>query len=190
MTLLPNPRTFLFSRRRFLRGLATSFVLPSFSRLARALPETVYPFEEISPAASGITWKHTAGKSPQKYLPETTGAGCAFLDYDNDGWMDIYLVNSGQCDFFNPNPPLRNALYRNNRDGTFTDVTEKAGVAAGGYGQGVAVGDYDGDGFPRLLRYPIRQKHSLSQQWRRYFHRCNRESRRRRSGMVRKRRVV
>ena len=77
-------------------------------------------------------------------------AGCAFLDYDNDGWMDIYLVNSGKCDFYNPNPPLRNALYRNNRDGTFTDVTEKAGVAAGGYGQGVAVGDYDGDGFPDL----------------------------------------
>jgi len=52
------------------------------------------------------------------------------LDYDNDGWMDIYLVNSGKCDFFTPDPPLRNALYRNNRDGTFTDVTEKAGVAA------------------------------------------------------------
>jgi enediyne biosynthesis protein E4 len=95
-------------------------------------------------------WKHTAGKSPQKYLPETTGAGCAFLDYDNDGWMDIYLVNSGKSDFYDPNPPLRNALYRNNRDGTFTDVTEKAGVTAGGYGQGVAVGDYDGDGFPDL----------------------------------------
>src|SRR5256885_16513160 len=61
--------------------------------------------------------------------------------------MDIYLVNSGKCDFFTPNAPLRNALYKNNRDGTFTDVTEKAGVAAGGFGQGVAVGDYDGDGF-------------------------------------------
>jgi hypothetical protein len=72
------------------------------------------------------------------------------LDYDNDGWMDIYLVNSGKCDFFNPDPLLRNALCRNNRDGTFTDVTMKAGVAAGGYGQGVAVGDYDGDGFPDL----------------------------------------
>jgi enediyne biosynthesis protein E4 len=84
------------------------------------------------------------------YLPETTGAGCGFLDYDNDGWMDIYLVNSGVCDFYTPPTPLRNALYRNNRDGTFTDVTEKAGVAGGGYGQGVAVGDYDGDGFPDL----------------------------------------
>jgi hypothetical protein len=84
-------------------------------------------------------------------LPETSGAGCAFLDYDNDGWMDIYLVNSGKCDFYNPPRPLRNALYRNNRDGTFTDVTEKAGVAGGGYGMGVAVGDYDGDGLPDLF---------------------------------------
>ena len=83
--------------------------------------------KKSQPPASHITWVHTAGKSPQKYLPETTGAGCAFLDYDNDGWMDIYLVNSGKCDFYNPDPPLRNALYRNNRDGTFTDVTEKAG---------------------------------------------------------------
>ena len=116
----------------------------------RALPDAVYPFNEISPAVSGITWVHTAGKSPERYLPETTGAGCAFLDYDNDGWMDIYLVNSGKCDFLNPNPPLRNALYRNNRDGTFTDVTEKARIGAGGFGQGVAVGDYDGDGFPDL----------------------------------------
>jgi hypothetical protein len=120
-----------------------------FSRFAGASP-AAYPFEEVPASASHITWVHTAGKSPQKYLPETTGAGCAFLDYDNDGWMDIYLVNSGKCDFYDPNPPLRNALYRNNRDGTFSDVTEKAGVAARGYGQGVAVGDYDGDGFPDL----------------------------------------
>jgi enediyne biosynthesis protein E4 len=90
------------------------------------------------------------GRSPDYYLPETVGAGCAFLDYDNDGWMDIYLVNSGRCDFYDPNPPLRNGLYRNNRDGTFTDVTEKAGALGGGYGMGVAVGDYDGDGFPDL----------------------------------------
>ena len=84
------------------------------------------------------------------FLPETTGAGCAFFDYDNDGWIDIYLVNSGKCDFYDPNPPLRNALFHNNRDGTFTDVTERAGVGAGGYGQGVAVGDYDGDGWPDI----------------------------------------
>jgi hypothetical protein len=107
-------------------------------------------FEQISPSESGITWKHVSGRSPEHYLPETAGPGCAFLDYDNDGWMDIYLVNSGRCDFYEPRQPLRNALYRNNRDGSFTDVTEKAGVAGGGYGMGAAVGDYDGDGFPDL----------------------------------------
>ncbi len=136
------------SRRRFLWTLAGAGTVASLPRLAGAAP--AYPFEEVPAYSSHITWVHTAGKSPQKFLPETTGAGCAFLDYDNDGWMDIYLVDSGKCDFYNPDPPLRNALYHNNRDGTFTDVTEKAGVAAGGYGQGIAVGDYDGDGFPDL----------------------------------------
>ncbi len=111
---------------------------------------TLPAFEEIPPSVSGITWVHTAGKSPQKHLPETSGAGCAFLDYDNDGWMDIYLVNSGKSDFYTPPKPLRNALYRNNRDGTFTDVTQKAGVPGNGYGMGVAVGDYNGDGLPDL----------------------------------------
>ena len=121
-----------------------------FPRLVRGLAEPIYPFEEIPPEKSGIRWLHTAGKSAARFLPETTGPGCAFFDYDNDGWMDIYLVNSGKCDFYDPKPPLRNALYHNNRDGTFTDVTEKARVPGGGYGQGVAVGDYDGDGFPDL----------------------------------------
>jgi len=110
----------------------------------------IFPFDAIPPEKSGIHWVHTSGQSPEKYLPESSGPGCAFLDYDNDGWMDIYLVNSGKCDFFTPDSPLRNALYKNNRDGTFTDVTEKAGVGGGGYGQGVAVGDYDGDGLPDL----------------------------------------
>ena len=151
-SLIPQSTKTVFglSRRRFLRALAGGLALSGFSRLARALPGSIYPFEEIPPSASGITWTHTNGKSAERYLPETTGAGCAFFDYDNDGWMDIYLVNSGKCDFYDPNPPLRNALYRNNRDGTFTDVTEKARVAGGGFGQGVAVGDYDGDGFPDL----------------------------------------
>jgi len=146
----PTGRTLQISRRRFLQGLAGSLTIPAFSRFSLAPPLTVYPFEEVPASVSGISWKHTAGRSPQKYLPETTGAGCAFLDYDNDGWMDIYLVNSGSCDFFTPTLPLRNALYRNNRDGTFSEITEKAGVGGGGYGQGVAVGDYDGDGFPDL----------------------------------------
>jgi hypothetical protein len=137
-------------RRDFFRVTACGLALPFVSRFARAIEAQLFPFEEIPASVSGITWTHTNGKSAEKYLPETTGAGCAFFDYDGDGWMDIYLVNSGKCDFFDPDPPLRNALYRNNRDGKFTDVTLKAGVAAGGYGQGVAVGDYDGDGFPDL----------------------------------------
>src|ERR1700751_383003 len=145
--LKQTARPFSGSRRVFLRGLLGSLTLSRF-RSFGYLATSAYAFEEIPPSASGIKWVHTAGKSPEKYLPETTGAGCAFLDYDNDGWMDIYLVNSGKCDFFDPSPSVRNALYRNNRDGTFTDVTVKAGVVGGGYGMGVAVGDYDRDGFP------------------------------------------
>ena len=109
-------------------------------------------FTEVPPSASGITWVHDNARSPQRFLPESLGPGCAFLDYDNDGWMDIYLVNSGPCDFFQPPRPLKNALYRNNRDGTFSDVTDKAGVAGGSsFGMGVASGDYDNDGYPDLF---------------------------------------
>lgn len=138
------------SRRQFLRNAMGAAAICGLPRLLRGAADPIYPFEEVSPEKSGIHWVHTAGKSAARFLPETTGPGCAFFDYDNDGWMDIYLVNSGKCDFYDPNPPLRNALYHNNRDGTFTDVTEKARVPGGGYGQGVAVGDYDGDGFPDL----------------------------------------
>ena len=138
------------SRRVFLEGLVKISAVGLLSRFGFTVPATRYPFEEVPSSTSGITWVHTAGMSTEKYLPETTGGGCAFFDYDNDGWMDIYLVNGGKADFYDPKPPLRNALYRNNRDGTFTDVTEKAGIGAGGYGQGVAVGDYDGDGFADL----------------------------------------
>ena len=140
-----------WNRRRFLRNFSILAASP-FAKIPclSAFPSSSYTFEEIPPSASGIKWVHTAGKSPEKFLPETSGAGCAFLDYDNDGWMDIYLVNSGKCDFYNPPQPLRNALYHNNRDGTFTDVTEKAGVPGYGYGMGVAAGDYSGNGFPDI----------------------------------------
>src|ERR1700734_969832 len=121
------------SRRRFLQmlgctgiggALAGTGMFSSLSAGVRA--ENVAPaFEEVPTSASGIAWVHVNGRSPMAHLPETVGAGCAFLDYDNDGWMDIYLVNSGRCDFYEPPQPLRNALYHNNRDGTFTDVTKK-----------------------------------------------------------------
>ncbi len=142
-----------WTRRRVLRhlaALAASSQLPLSAFSAPVAPGVHFAFEDVPAAASGINWVHTAGKSANKHLPETSGAGCAFLDYDNDGWMDIYLVNSGKSEFYQPSRPLRNALYRNNRDGTFTDVTERAGVAGGGYGMGVAVGDYNGDGFPDI----------------------------------------
>jgi hypothetical protein len=107
-------------------------------------------FEEVSPQKSKITWVHNNAQSVDRQLPETVGAGCAFLDYDNDGWMDVYFVNSGSADFFTPTTPLKNALYRNNGDGTFTDVTDKAGVAGGKFGMGVAAADFDADGFVDL----------------------------------------
>src|SRR5437016_3654435 len=145
------------SRRGFLKRLLAALVGGYLPRSPRSYCLTAlqssgkFPFELVPPAVSGITWVHHNGRSPEMYLPETVGAGCAFIDYDNDGWMDIYLVNSGPCDFFKPKSPLRNALYRNNRDGTFTDVTEKAGVAGGTFGMGVATGDYNNDGFPDLF---------------------------------------
>ena len=138
-------------RRDVLRAAGIVLAGTKFKPLCLASQEAAHPlFDQVPPSVSGITFRHVNGRTPDYYLPETTGAGCAFLDYDNDGWMDIYLVNSGKCDFYNPQPALRNALYRNNRDGTFTDVTEKAGVPGGGYGMGAAVGDYDGNGFPDL----------------------------------------
>jgi hypothetical protein len=151
------------TRRRFLAGGGCALFSQAFSRAFASSPASIAGsgesralFAEIPSSSSGIHWSHTAGLSAEMYLPETVGAGCAFLDYDNDGWMDIYFVNSGPCDFYQPSKPLRNALYRNNRDGTFTDVTASAGVGGNAYGMGIAVGDYDGDGLPDLYvtQYP------------------------------------
>src|SRR4051794_36734652 len=90
-----------FSRRHFLQTLAA---IPVLHRVALNADQPSggsfrSPFEEVPPSISGINWTHVNGRSPMAHLPETVGAGCAFLDYDNDGWMDIYLVNSGPCDF-------------------------------------------------------------------------------------------
>jgi hypothetical protein len=137
----------MISRREWIWMMAGTPLLASTAGGPKAL------FEEIPPAQSGIKWVHDNAMSPARYLPETLGPGCAFLDYDNDGWMDIYLVNSGPSDFFKPKTPLKNALYKNNRNGTFTDVTDAAGVAGGPetFGMGVAVGDYDNDGWPDIF---------------------------------------
>lgn len=120
---------------------------------AAALPAQNKPlFEEVPASASGITWTHTNAMSPDRYLPETLPPGCAFLDYDNDGWMDIFLVNTGPSNFYKPKQPLHHALYKNNRDGTFTDVTRAAGIpVSNSFGQGVAAADFMNSGYPGIL---------------------------------------
>ena len=107
-------------------------------------------FTDIRKAA-GIAFTQDATQSDQKYYLETMGTGVAWLDYDQDGLLDLYFVQSAATDVYKPTRPLRSALYHNNGDGTFTDVTEKAGIGGEGhYGQGVAVGDFNNDGFPDL----------------------------------------
>jgi hypothetical protein len=107
-------------------------------------PSGPIEFADVTSQA-GIRFRHNSGAFGKKFLPETIGAGCAFLDYDNDGWQDILLVNSMDW----PEQKKRRslpALYKNNKDGTFSDVTRQAGLAVEMYGIGVAVADYDNDG--------------------------------------------
>src|SRR4051794_35919215 len=117
------------------------------------IPETSAPlkFSDVA-AASNIRFKHDNAATSQRYLIETMGSGAGWIGYDNDGYLDLYLVNSAETPAYKPISPLRSAMYHSNGDGTFTDVTEKAGVAAQGlFGMGVAVGDYDNDGFDDLF---------------------------------------
>jgi len=117
---------------------------------SQAPPPIAVTFTDIVPAA-GITFVHDNAITSEKYLIESMGSGCAWIDYDQDGLMDLYLVNGAATKAYTPKQPLRSALYRNMGDGTFKDVTEAAGVGAQGlFGMGVAVGDYDNDGFPDL----------------------------------------
>src|ERR1700757_2854818 len=103
------------SRRKWLQLAATFGATAAWGKPFSVAPRGPL-FIEVPPAHSGIHWIHENAMSPKRYLPETMGPGCAFLDFDNDGWMDIYLVNSGPCDFWTPAKPVRNALYKNNRD--------------------------------------------------------------------------
>src|SRR5258706_12821489 len=122
------------------------FPYKSNSQRISGTTKAVVKFEEMPNKVSAISWVHDNAHSPERFLPETVGAGCAFLDFDNDGWMDVYLVNSGAADFFSPTTSLKNALYRNNHDGSFTDVTDKAGVAGGRVWGGGGVAGYEGGG--------------------------------------------
>jgi hypothetical protein len=100
--------------------------------------------------AVGIRFTHTSGRSGRLYFCETVGSGCAFLDYDGDGRLDLFFVNSSRLPGFKAKGPFYPALYRNRGDATFEEVTGKAGLAVESYGIGCAVGDYDGDGDPDL----------------------------------------
>ena len=106
---------------------------------------TSIQFVDVTQEA-GIHWKHVDGRSGQKYFMETLGSGAAFFDYDADGDPDLYFVNGAPLPGYVSQEIPTNCLYRNNGDGTFTDVTEKAGVGDTGYGHGCAVGDYNNDG--------------------------------------------
>ncbi len=131
--------------------LLSLFIITIISTASFA--QTKITYEEVALKTSGITWVHDNGHSDARHLPETCGGGGLFFDYNNDGWMDIYFVTGGPADFYAPKTPSKNALYRNNGDGTFTDVADKAGVACGQMGQfgmGAAAADFDGDGWQDL----------------------------------------
>jgi hypothetical protein len=128
-------------RRQFL----ASAIAPTLG-LAQSRPP--FRLTDVTTAA-GIQFHHNSGAYGKKLLPETLGSGCAFIDYDNDGWQDILLVNSMDWSGHHTQRSTL-ALYRNNRNGTFTDVTKSAGLDIEMYGLGLAVGDYNNDGFPDI----------------------------------------
>jgi len=141
------------NRRSFLQGLAAlaaASQIPLDDLLAAPqAPGLGFRLVDVT-AQAGIAFRHNSGAYGGKLLPETLGSGCAFLDYDGDGWQDILLVNGMD---WPGHKRQRSALklYRNNRNGKFTDVTRQAGLDLEMYGMGVAVGDYNNDGFPDLL---------------------------------------
>jgi enediyne biosynthesis protein E4 len=154
----------LSTRRHFLRLAGSQLLLGRLvqnAKAARMLQNATSGLPPISGtplAPLGYTIKDVAhqagleffqicgGEGSKTYILETTGSGVAFIDYDNDGWLDIFLVNGSRLQEFAPGQSPSNKLFRNNRDGTFTDVTEKARLRRSGWGQGVCVGDYDNDG--------------------------------------------
>jgi len=141
------------TRRAFFRGTFAPLLLRS--RLAAYAPVPIFL---DATSRSGIRFRNEASPTSQKYLLETMTGGVAMLDYNNDGWLDLFFVNGAALSDPMPagakpdksNPKFWNRLYRNNRDGTFTDVTEAAALRGHSYGMGVAVGDYNNDGYPDL----------------------------------------
>jgi enediyne biosynthesis protein E4 len=140
-----------FSRRDFVRSLCAAASVFSFDDLVAAtgLP---FQFTNVAREAGLRTKTIFGGETANRYLLETTGCGVAFFDFDDDGWLDIFLVNGTRFEAkWAQGEAPTNRLYKNNRDGTFTDITLKAGLARTGWGQGCCVGDYDNDGHTDLL---------------------------------------
>src|SRR5581483_4215445 len=128
---------------RAMKGLRVLAACAGILAAATTPPNGAVRFADITQSA-GIRFKHNSGRAGKKYLPETMGSGAAFLDYDSDGWPDIILINGK--DWTPRGRPSFSALYHNNHNGTFTDVTIGSGLDVEMYGMGVAVGDYDNDG--------------------------------------------
>jgi enediyne biosynthesis protein E4 len=147
-------------RRQFVAGaggLALNAVFAPRDLFGAPSVPLGFTFADVTSAA-GIQFQHNSGAFGGKFLPETMGSGCAFLDYDNDGWQDILLVNGMDWPGHKrQKSTLR--LYRNNRNGSFTDVTRAAGLDIEMYGMGVAVGDYNNDGFPDIFISCVGQSH-------------------------------
>ena len=142
-------------------------------------------FQDRAEAAGLTSWHHTMGTPQKTFILETVGSGVGLIDYDNDGWMDIYLVNGSTYDALSGKAPAPHAaLFHNNHDGTFTDVTAKAGVANDRWGFGVAIADYDNDGWPDIFVSNFGKNRLYPQQPRRHLHR------RRRKGWSRSRQLV
>jgi hypothetical protein len=146
------------TRREVLKAAAASLGAVPFGNIL--LAQTPTPQARPTPDVRFANVAKSAGLSHQtifgsdqknRYLLETTGCGAAFFDYDNDGWLDIFLVNGSRVEGFPHGQEPTNHLYKNNRDGTFTDVTVKAGLIHSGWGQGVCIGDYDNDGLEDLF---------------------------------------
>ncbi len=139
------------SRRGFVRSLCAAAPVFSFDRLIAGQPLGVQ-FVNVAREAGRRAKTVFGSENRNKFLLETTGCGCAFFDYDNDGWLDILLVNGTRFeDNWPPDLAPVSRLVKNNRDGTFTDVTVAAGIARTGWGQGVCAGDLDNDGFEELF---------------------------------------
>jgi hypothetical protein len=137
-----------------LLAFSATLVLPSRVLAAQSSktpgPPIPVRYTDVRESAK-ITFQQDSTQTEEKYYLETMGTGVAWIDYDQDGLMDLYFVQSAATDLYKPPRPIRSALYHNNGDGTFTDVTEKAGVGGEGhYGQGVAVGDFENDGYSDL----------------------------------------